>query len=447
MESEGALQVVREDISPCLVSFEIQVGPERYASALDQARRELGRVTEVPGFRKGKAPMAILEKVLDPERVERLANETLMPDAVREVLDEHKLKPWDSPTVQVIESGPESGLKFRARVPLDPQVEPGPYVGLNVDRIVRPVTDEVVERELARMQDQHSRLEPREEGGVEQGDYIYFSLQELNEAGEPAGEAGFNSAVVGENLPDFDNGVLGAVREETRDIILNYPPDWQEPERAGKSAKVRVTISHIFRPVKPALDDEFANMVSEYQTLDELKQAIREAAGRAFQQMADEQVENDLVRQIVESSRVDYPPQMLEEEFRARVMDIYGELQQRGMTFQEYLERTGRTEEQFRSELEARIDRDIRVGLVLHEIGTREGLEVTPEEIDAQIQEMLSSPEADEDFRQRVNTPQARASIGRRIALRKTLDFLKAASNIHDVARSGDEAAPEAREE
>jgi len=447
MEPEGALHVIREDVSPCLVSFEIQVGPERYASALEEARRDLGRVTEVPGFRKGKVPMAILEKVLDPERVQRLANENLMPDAVRQVLAEHQLEPWDSPTVQIIESGPESGLKFRASVPLEPKVEPGQYVGLTVDRIVRPVTDEVVERELARMQEQQSRLEPREEGGVEQGDYIYFSLQELDASGEPVGEASFNSAVVGENLPDFDRGVLGAAREETRDITLSYPADWQEPERAGKSVKVRVTISHVFRPVKPPLDDEFAKMVSEHQTLEELKQAIREAAGRAFQRMADEQVENDLVRQIVDASRVDYPPQMLEEEFRARVMDIYGELQQRGMTFQEYLERTGRTEEQFRSELEARVDRDIRVGLVLREIGEREGLKVEPEEIEEQIRALLSSPEADEEFRKRLDSPQARASIGRRIALRKTLDFLKAASNIHDVARPGDEGAPEAGED
>jgi len=117
------------------------------------------------------------------------------------------------------------------------------------------------------------------------------------------------------------------------------------------------------------------------------------------------------------------------------------------MTFQEYLERTGRTEEQFRSELEARVDRDIRVGLVLREIGEREGLKVEPEEIEEQIRALLSSPEADEEFRKRVDSPQARASIGRRIALRKTLDFLKAASNIHDVARPGDEGAPEAGED
>ncbi len=447
MEPERAMQVVREDVSPCLVSFEIQVGPERYAAALEQARRDLGRVTEVPGFRKGKAPMAILEKVLDPERVQRLANETLMPDAVHEVLAEHDLHPWDSPTVQVLESGPEAGLKFRASVPLEPRVEPGQYVGLSVDRIVRPVTEEVVERELARLQEQHSRLEPREEGGVEQGDYIYFSLQELDESGQPAGEAGFNSAVVGKNLPDFDNGVLGQAREETRDITLNYPADWQEPERAGKSVKIRVTVSHIFRPLKPALDDEFAKTVSEYQTLEDLKQAIRDAAARAFQQLADEQVENDLVRQIVDASQVDYPPQMMEQQFRARVMDIYGELQQRGMTFQEYLERTGRTEQQFRTELETRVDRDIRVGLVLAEIASREGLKAEPAEIDAEVERMMSAPDVDQEMRERLKSEEVRQSIGRRLVLRKTLDFLKAASNIHDVARSGEEEAPEAGED
>lgn len=439
------MQVTREDISPCLVSFEIQLDPEQYVSALARARKDIGKRTEVPGFRKGKAPEAVLERVLDPERVENLAGELLMPDAVKEVLDEHDLDPWDSPSVEVLEASPESGFKFRTRVPLSPKVELGQYVGLEVDRIVRPVTDEVIDREIERLRAQHTTLEARQEGVVEESDYIFVSIQELDENGEPQGDPAHNSAVVGENISDFDEAVRGMAKDETKDFTINYPEDWGEPERAGKSVRARVTVSHIYRQAKPELNDEFAKTAGGQDTLEALREEIRKGAERAFQQMAHEQVENDLVRKIVENATVDYPPEMMQHEFGHRVGDLFQDLQQRKMSFEDYLQQTSRTEEQFRSDLEQRIDMDLRVGLVMSEVGRKEDIHVEESDIDAEVQAILAS-DASEQVRERADSPEGRSAIARRLLLRKTLEFLRSASNIKDVACTLDTEAQEAKE-
>lgn len=432
------MEVTREDVTPCLVTFDIQVEPERYAEAVTKAKKDLGRRTEVPGFRRGKAPMAVLDRVLDPERVQELAGEYVMPDAVREVLKEHELDPWDSPSVEVLEAGGDEGFKFKATVPLSPQVELGQYVGLSVERAVRPVTDEVIDREIERLRQQHTRLEPKEEGEVGDEDYVFVSIQELDENGEPKGEPAFNTAVIGENVPDFDSNVKGMKKDETRDFTINYPEDWGEAERAGQSVQVRVSVTHIYSQVKPEVDDEFAKTAGGVDTVDALKEEIRSAAQRAFTQLADEQVDNDIVRQIVQGSKVDYPPQMLTHEFGHRVQDLFQDLQRRNMSFEQYLEQISQTEEQFRSAMEARIDQDLRVGLVLGEIAAKEEMQVSEEEIAQELDQIVQQSGSDE-IREQAQTPQARSSVARRLMLRKSLEFLRGASNIIDV--SGSQAA------
>lgn len=429
------MQVTREDVSPCLASLEIEVEAGTWASAIQKARADLGKRTEVPGFRKGKAPMSVLERYLDAERVDKLAADYAMADALEEVVREQDLDLWDDPAVEVLTSSPEAGLKFKAVVQLSPRVELGQYVGLEIERIVRPVTDKVVDQEIERLRREHTSLEPKEEALVAE-DYVFVAIQELDEEGSPKGEASHSAAVVGENVPDFDENITGLKPGESKRFDIHYPEDWSDTERAGSTVHVEVTISQAYRQVKPELTDEFAKTVGDYESLDVLKSEIRASAERAFAQLADDQVQDDILRKIVEGSRVDYPPQLLQRETARRVRDTFHELEHRQRTFEQYLEEMKITEDQFREILQARSDRDIRVGLILAEIGSKEDIQVSDEEIDEQVEGFRSAQtEQSDEILDFVESDSGRAAIARRRRTAKVLDFLRAASNIKDVMR------------
>lgn len=436
------MQVTREDVTPCLVSFEISLEPDKFASAVLRARKDLGSRTEVPGFRKGKAPMAILERVLDPERVNRIAGDYLMPDAVEQVLKEQELDPWDSPEVEVLQSDPETGFKFKARVPLSPQVELGPYVNLNVERVVRPVTDDVINGELERLRQQNTRLEPRTEGVVEPEDYVFATVQELNENDEPKGEPASHAAIVGENVPDFDREIIGMAKDEEKVFSMTYPADWGDAECAGKTTKVKVQVLHVYKQIKPEMNDDFAKQVGEFETLDALKAEIVKSAERAFKEMADEQTDAEIIRQVVEASKVSYPPQMLAHEFGHRVEELFKDLERKKTTFEDYLKQSNSTEEQFRRALEMQIDRDLRGQLVLSEIVDREKLKVTDEEVEETVSALAAEErEGSEAVAEYAASDKGKAAIRRRKLVTKVLEFLRQATNIKDVTRTEGDAS------
>jgi len=441
------MQVTREDTSRCIVTLNIEVEAERYTAALAAARKRLGRNTEIPGFRKGKAPMAILERMLDPSRVSDVAGEILMPEAVEEALKEQEIEPWDSPTVEVLEAEDGKPFKFKTTIPLKPFIELGEYKGLEITRLVRPVTDDVVDHELERLQRQHTRMEPREDGPVQDEDYVFVSIQQMDDNGEPQGEPAYNAAVVGENVPDFDAQVKGMAKDEVKDFTINYPEDWQDAEQAGKTVHARVTVSQIYKQIKPELDAEFAKMVGEFADVDALKAHIREQAEQAFTQVADEQVENDILRKLVDNATVEYPPQMMQAEVRSRLRDLFHQLEHRQVTFEQYLEQSGQTEEQFRHALEIRVDTDIKVGLAVGAVADAEKLEVADEEVEAKISEMQEGQEdAPAELGEYLNSDQGRESIRRRALFRKTLEFLKDSSNIKSVTRTDEPGSDTAGE-
>ncbi|MCC6485691.1 MAG: trigger factor [Armatimonadetes bacterium] len=443
------MQVTREDISPCLVALEISVEPEQYAGALETARKQIARNTEIPGFRKGKAPAALVERVINPERVISVANDRVMPEAYTQALQEQDLTPWDHPEVELLESSAESGLKFKATVPLVPQVELGQYKEVSVDRPVRQVTDELIDHEIERLRTQHTRLDEKgEDGVVEDGDYVFVSIQELNDNGEPLGEPTYNAAVVGENVPDFDTRIKGMKKEETGEFTLNYPEDWQEKERAGKTVRANVTVSQLYAQVKPEVNEEFAKTVGEFDSVEALRQEIRSSAERAFNEVSDEQADMELMNKIVQSSKIDYPPQMLTHEFQHRVQEQFADLKRRNTTFEQFLAQNSVTEEEYRQRLTGRIDWDIRVSLALSAIAEEEKIDVSPEEIDEQLDRLHESEnETAEELSEYLSTEQGRQSYIRRRRTNKVLEFLRSSANIKDVIQDPpQEGAAEAKE-
>ena len=438
------MQLTREDVSPCLVNLEIQVEPEQYADALNRAKKHISKHTEIPGFRKGKAPAAMLERVIDQDRVASLANDYVMPEAYSEALKEQDLTPWDNPDVEILEQSPESGLKFKVSIPLVPMVELGQYKGLNIDRPVQPVTEQLVNRELDRLRKHHTKLEPKaEDGVVEDGDYIFVSIQELDENGENVGDPGYNAAVVGENVPDFDTQVKGMKAEEERELSLSYPEDWQEADKAGKTVRARVKVAQVYAQVVPELDEAFAKLAGDFESVDALREEIRHSAENALIEIADEQAEANMMRQVVQNAKIEYPPQMLTQEFQHRVGRQFQELKKKNLSFEQFLAENGMDEEQYKNNLSLRIDWDIRVSLSLSAISTEEKIDVTPEEIDAEVDTLSDSETTTaHELMEYLSTEKGREDFARRRRTNKVLEFLRESSNTRDV--TVDPAAQEA---
>lgn len=425
----------QEQVKPCELSLEIEVEQEQVKKAFSDAYKEVGAQTQVPGFRKGKAPRGILEKYVSEERVmERAANKLVQP-AFEEAIKEAGVQPFGDAEYEVIHLADAEPFKFKATVPLPPTVELGTYVGLKVDRMVTKVSDEDVDNDIRRMLERMAKVEPVEDRPAKEGDLVILQMA------EPNGEVRQTIVEVGKNLPSFDAGLTGIARGETKTIDLIYPEDYDDTALAGTSSHVTVTVSDIKERQIPELTDDLvkemsANQEEKIETVAELKAKLKESMEKAAVDLADRKVETAIVEKIVETSTINFPGAMLDHEVAHRLQDMLADLEKRKMTLERYLEVTGQRFEDLRSEIEKASERDIRVSLVLDEVTAKEKIEVSDDEVNAELTKMAEEAGYPvESIRAYVDRTGGIQSIKHRVERNKVLDFLTHASNIKNVGK------------
>lgn len=428
----------KAEVSACEVELEVEVGAEDVSRAVNEAYREFGEVTEIPGFRKGKAPREILARYVSEERLKKRVAEELVPDALADAVKEAGIEPFAQPDIEIMNVEDKAPLVFKASVPLPPKTELGNYVGIEVDRLIPVVTDEQVQQQIDEMRERTSTYEPVEGRPVQQGDRVL--LQMVNES-DPEDQPDRRSVIVGENLPSFDEGLLGMNVGEEKVIEIVYPEDFSTSELAGKTAPIRTNVLEVNERKLPELDDEWAKTVGsrmgkETESLEQLKDQIRVEMERTAAESADRQVESKIVQEIMDSSNVCYPEVLRDHEVMHRLQDMVRELERLGSTLEEYLARSDRTPEQLREELEKVVDQDLKVMLVLSEIAEKENIQVEDEDI---AQEIKREAEARgvpvESYQAYVDKTNARDAIAERLFRRKILDFLVHASNIKSIGQ------------
>ncbi|MBE3580038.1 MAG: trigger factor [Thermoanaerobacteraceae bacterium] len=408
------------------VILEVEVEAPRLEQALDKAYRKLVRQVNIPGFRRGKAPRFILERYMGKEPLYHEAMDIVIPSAYREAVEETKIEPIDQPEVEIVQAEEGQPLIFKATVDVKPEVQLGQYKGIPVERPEVKVTDEDVEAFLKRLQERFAQLKDVEEGSLQEGDTAIIDFKGEVEGQDYPGLKGENYPLEigsGTFIPGFEAQLVGAKVDEEREVKVTFPADYHRQELAGKEAVFAVKIRGIKRKQLAPLDDEFAKDVSEYETLEELKEDIRERLREEQEQRAAAEVRRQVIEKAVANAAVELPPVLVERRIGYLINDMAWRLQSQGVSLEQLMERSGKTWEQLKEEMRPQAEKDVKTDLVLEAIAKAEGMEATQEDVDREIEKMaqlLQQPL--EKVRERME--KNLEGLQYDIVINKTIDFL-----------------------
>jgi trigger factor len=411
------------------VKLNVRVPPEPVASAREQIVKALARRLNIPGFRKGKAPRALVERHLEPEAIKEQVIDHLLPQAYDAAVDKADIKPLDRARVADADLASDGALTFTATVTLRPEITLGEYKGLAAARRVSPVTEAQVDTELDRLRARRAQYaDLPEDDVIDKGDLVIVDYEMFvdGEKNEDASASGYPLEVGADQLfPELNEALIGARTGETREFAVTYAADHSDQSLAGKTANFQATVREARRRQLPTLDDDFASEVSDLQTMDALRERIRqnlEAIGKA---LADEDVREQLARQVLESSSLDVPQAIVGREVDRRVDDTTEELERRGLTLNQHLRQIGRSFEDWRADIEAESRQAARRALVLDEIGDREKIRVSEEEIHEEIHRRAEAEGIEEDrLQERLSDSAEFNRLVTRLYHRKIMEFL-----------------------
>lgn len=371
-----------------VVKLEITVDSQVFDECMNKSFNKNKHRFNVPGFRRGKAPRAIVERYYGEEVLYEDAINFACSDAYNKAIDENGLEPVDRPEIDIVQIGKGKDFIFTATVTVKPEVELGQYKGLEVKKDEVKVTEEDVMAELNRVAERNAKLITVEDRPVQNGDIVNIDFEgSIN--GEPfeGGSAKGYSLVVGSNtfIPGFEEQLVGLNLNEEKEIQVKFPDDYFNKDLAGKDATFKVKINEIKFKQFPEINDEFASDVSEFETLEEYKQDIHKKLTQKAQEAADRKFENEVVRKAAENATCDIPEVMVQRRLDEMMSEFDMTLRYQGLNLPTYLKLMGIEEDKFRSEYRESAFMDVKTQLVLEKIAETEGIEATPEECDQEI--------------------------------------------------------------
>ncbi len=427
------MQVTKEQAEPCTVKLDIEVEPDRVNRAFDRAYREFSGFTTVPGFRPGKAPRKVLERYVNQERLRERVLELVAAPAYQEALKQEQITPYTEPDVEFGDIAEGQTWQFTARVPMPPKVTLGDYQTISVERPIYTVTDEDVDRQIEAMRSEHARLVPVTDRGVQDGDVMIAETLITAEGEEPDPEPRRSLIRIGNNIPGFDEAVMGQKIDEERTFELTYPEDYQDGKLAGKKATFDITVQSISRREVPELTDTWVKEATPFQTVDELKADVRAKLEESFKELSDRVTENRIIDELIKRSQIDFPPVMVREEMEVEAHNLGEQLKGR-MTYEQWLEANGLTEEQHQARMAADAEGRVRSVLVLRELARAEKLSPTDQETDQEFDRMAATSDASAEQVQAARTDRdRRAQVANVLVKRKLRDYLMAHAKIKDV--------------
>lgn len=421
------MKATAEKIENNKVKLKFQVDAQEFEKALDKSYVKNKGKFIIPGFRKGKAPRKLIERYYGEGVFYEDAFNEIFSDVYWRAVEENGLEPVDYPTVEEIEQiGSGKDLVFTASVIVKPEVELGQYKGIEVEKVEYNVTDKDVEDVLKRMQERYARWVAVEGRPIKEGDMVTLDYQGFVD-GQPIedGSAQNYTLEIGSRsfIPGFEEQLIGLSAGDEKEIKVTFPEDYGIEGLKGKEAVFKVKIHDIKEKELPALDDEFAKEVSDFETLDEYRAHLKEDLERIAQNRAREQMETQLLSRVVEGAKVDIPDVMVEREIDSMLGNFEIGLYYRGLTLKRYLELTGISKEDLRAQYRQEAYTRVKTGLVLEKIARVEGIEVTQEDLDKELEELANQ------FNITVDEARKRyaESVERRkeeILVKKTIDFL-----------------------
>lgn len=426
-----SLQV--EKLEKNMAKLTVEVPAEQFIAALKTSYNKNKNRFNIPGFRKGKAPQAMIEKMYGPGVLYDDAVNELLNSSYPDAADESGLDIVSRPEVDVTQIEKGKSFIYTALVAVKPEVTLGEYKGIEVEKARPEVTDKDVEAELKKAQEQNSRLITVEDRPVQDGDETVIDFEGFQD-GVPfeGGKAEDYPLRIGSHsfIAGFEEQLIGKTIGEEAEINVTFPEEYHAKELAGKPALFKVTVKEIKYRELPELNDEFAGEVSEFETLDEYKADIKAKLSEKKQAQATAENEDNVVRKVVDNASMELPDPMIDEQVRSMVDDMARRLSAQGIALDQYLHMIGMTQEKIEEEMRPEAERRIRVRLVLEAVVKAENIEVSEEMVNVEIEKIAKSRGMEpDDLRGRISESGMK-QLREDLAVQETVDMLVAEAKL-----------------
>ncbi len=382
------MSVKLEKIEKNVVALEVSVDAKQFSDAVGRAAKTLAHRVNIPGFRKGKAPRRLVELHVGIEALYNEAIDHLLGSSYAQAVEESGIDPVDRPEVELVQIEDGKDLVYKAKVTVRPEVELGEYKGLNVEKEAVVVDDAAVEAELKRKQEQYAKVVPMETGNVEKGDTVTLDFDGFVDGVAFEGGKGEDHELIigsGTFIPGFEEQLVGVEIGQEVDVNVQFPAEYHSAELAGKDALFKVKVNGIKRKELTPLDDEFAKDVSEFSTLDELKEDTRKKLLEAEAKRVETAYRNAVVAQAVDNASVEIPEVMFHSQIDFMMRQFEEGLSYQGLNSEQYYRYTNSNEQDMRERYRAQAAETIKTELVIEAIAKAEGISVSDEELDQEI--------------------------------------------------------------
>lgn len=394
------MEAKMEKIEKNLVKFEITVGADKFQEAIKKAYNKNVKNFNVPGFRKGKVPMAIVKKYYGTGVLMEDAINFAIEASYSNALKENDIIPVDYPKIDIVTVEEGKDFVYTAEVTVYPEVELGEYKGLNIEKPSYEVTEEDVEARLKEMQQKNARIETKEDGEVATGDTAVIDFKGyVDDVAFEGGEGKDYSLEIGSGtfIDNFEEQLIGAKAGDKVEVNVTFPENYGKEELNNKKAKFEVLVKEIKVKELPAIDDEFAKETSEFDTLEELKADITKKMEEANANRDEKEHEEAVIKAVVENANIEVPAVMIEKEIDAMVKNLEQRLQYQGLNLEQYFQFTGTDEAKMRDYMKENAEVKVKTDLVLEAIEKAENIDATEEELKEKAEEVAKMYSAGDD--------------------------------------------------
>lgn len=411
------------------VRLTIEVDAAAVDAALEKSFQQVARRVNIPGFRRGKAPRAIIERYVGKGAILEGALDALLAPSYRKALDEVQIEPIAQPDVDIVEFEAGKPLRYTATVTVKPEVTLGQYTGLGIPREVRAVSDEDVDKQIEMLRERFAQLIPAADGtALATGQFAVIDFEgTVDGTPFPGGKADNYVLEIGSGtfVPGFEEQLIGLHAGEARDIEVTFPADYRAPELAGKQVRFAVKVKEIKVKELPEVNDDFVKGLGNFQTVEELRQTIKNNLTQLAEDEAREKQISEAVNRVVDASQVEIPEILVERRLDTMVDDVSHRMQLQGLSLEQYFESTGKTMADLRSELREQAMRAVKRDLVLAAIAKKEGLMAEEADVEREIARMAEAyGRQPADIRKMFSDESNLDALKDSIRIQKAIDFI-----------------------
>lgn len=410
------------------MQFEVEVEADQFGKAIDAAFRKLNQRTNIPGFRRGKAPRAVFENFYGKQSLVQQAVEALLPRAYGDALAQGDINPIDQPEVELVQAEEGKPFIFKGKVQVLPEVKLGKLSGFEIEQPSEEIAADAVDSEIEALRDRTATLVAEEAGEVKEGSFAVIDFEGSVDGVPFEGGKGENYTLeIGSNtfVPGFEEQLAGAKTGESREVKVTFPENYFSKDLAGKEASFQVTVKEVKRKELPELTDEFAAEVSRFQTLQELRADIENRLKEAKKANAKREFQQKVIDAIAAEAEVEIPESLVHQRIHSMMHDFENTLANQGYSLDLWYQATGKTADELHDEFEEPAKKAVKNDLVLGAVAKQENLSVTEAEIEAEFDQMVAMYQGQEkEINQLRKNPNYRERVYEAKLTQKTMDHV-----------------------